>query len=122
MQIAFTGKGGSGKSTVGALYVEHLRARSQHVLAIDADINVHLAAMLGLQTDDRLALSRPENITTIRRRLRGDNALIPSAEHFVPTTPPGPGSNPFSLSSEDPIMAAFATPAGTGLSHMHVGT
>ena len=122
MQIAFTGKGGSGKSTVGSLFIEHLRSESQRVLAIDADINVHLASMLGLEAPEELALSNADNIDTIRRRLLGTNSRVPSIDHFVPTTPPGPGSHAFSLVGADPIMSAFATPAADGLALMHVGT
>lgn len=122
MQIAFTGKGGSGKSTVGSLFIEHLRATRRRVLAIDADINVHLAAMLDVPVRGELALSTEANITAIRRHLRGSNALIASPEHFVPTTPPGPGSNAFTLADDDPIVTTYGTSGGDGFALMHVGT
>jgi CO dehydrogenase maturation factor len=47
MKIAFAGKGGSGKTTLSALFVRHLTARGLPVVAIDADINQHLAEALG---------------------------------------------------------------------------
>jgi cellulose biosynthesis protein BcsQ len=44
MKIAFAGKGGSGKTTLSSLFVRHLAAQGLPVVAIDADINQHLAA------------------------------------------------------------------------------
>ncbi|CAM5528647.1 hypothetical protein SFUMM280S_03018 [Streptomyces fumanus] len=48
MRIAFVGKGGSGKTTLSALLIRHLAATGAPVVAIDADINQHLGAALGL--------------------------------------------------------------------------
>ena len=48
MRIAFVGKGGSGKTTLSALFTRHLVALGRPVLAIDADINQHLGQALGL--------------------------------------------------------------------------
>lgn len=122
MRVAFTGKGGSGKSTVAALFVDHLRARTQRVLAIDADINVHLAGLLGIRAPQRLALSAPDNVSNIRRHLIGANPLIVSVDQFVKTTPPGPGSNLVHLAERDPVIAHYATPVENDVYFMHVGT
>ena len=46
MKIAFAGKGGSGKTTLSSLFVQYLAARGLPVVAIDADINQHLAEAL----------------------------------------------------------------------------
>ena len=43
MKIAFAGKGGSGKTTLSALFTRHLAAQGLPVVAVDADINQHLA-------------------------------------------------------------------------------
>ena len=43
MKIAFAGKGGSGKTTLSSLFTRHLAALGLPVVAIDADINQHLA-------------------------------------------------------------------------------
>ena len=47
MKIAFAGKGGSGKTTLSSLFVRYLAAQGLPVVAIDADINQHLAEALG---------------------------------------------------------------------------
>ncbi len=50
MRIAFLGKGGSGKSTIAAGFINHLNTLDsmRSVLAIDADLNAHLAEKLSL--------------------------------------------------------------------------
>lgn len=59
--IAISGKGGTGKSTIAALMV---RSLSQHnvgsVLAVDADSNVNLNVLLGLEVKDTLGAIREE--------------------------------------------------------------
>lgn len=47
MRIAFVGKGGSGKTTLSALLSRHLARSGAPVLAVDGDINQHLAEALG---------------------------------------------------------------------------
>lgn len=51
MKIGFLGKGGSGKSSVSWLATQVLLEREQDVLAIDADHNMDLAHILGVQVD-----------------------------------------------------------------------
>ncbi len=59
--IAISGKGGTGKSTIAALMVRWL---SQHktgsVLAVDADSNVNLNVLLGLEIKDTIGAIREE--------------------------------------------------------------
>jgi CO dehydrogenase maturation factor len=47
VKIAFAGKGGSGKTTLSSIFVRHLAAQGLPVVAIDANINQHLAEALG---------------------------------------------------------------------------
>ncbi|MDT7643954.1 MAG: dehydrogenase maturation factor, partial [Pseudonocardiales bacterium] len=56
VRIAFVGKGGSGKTTLAALFTRYLAELDRPVLAIDADINQHLSAALGL---DQATAPRP---------------------------------------------------------------
>ncbi len=122
MRVAFTGKGGSGKSTTCALFIDYLQQQGQRVLAVDADINVHLASLLGSESHAGLALSAPDNVISIRQHLLGSNQLIGSADHFVKTTPPGPGSNLLSIADDDPIVSQFSTKVAPSVNLMHVGT
>lgn len=59
--IAISGKGGTGKSTIAALMVRWL---SQHnagsILAVDADSNVNLNVLLGLEIKDTVGAIREE--------------------------------------------------------------
>jgi len=122
MRIAFTGKGGSGKSTLAALFVGHLRATRQRVLAVDADVNVHLAPLLGVDAAPARALSHPDNAVRVRRHLWGTNSRIRGVEHFVPTTPPGPGSTMVTLDPEDPVLVRHAVALDPATHVLHVGT
>lgn len=94
MKIAFVGKGGSGKSTMTALFIRYLQSvRQENVLAIDADLNMNLAGLLGVPINETNLLANPDIQTALRTYLKGDNARIASASSFLPTTPPGEGSN-----------------------------
>ena len=104
MKIAFVGKGGSGKSTVSSLFIKHLTATGQRVLAIDADINQHLAEMVGAELIPERALYYDENASDVRTILRGTNSKIESAARFVKTTPPGAGSHLVRLQDDDPVL------------------
>ncbi|MFP4562484.1 MAG: ArsA-related P-loop ATPase [Spirochaetia bacterium] len=48
MKVAFTGKGGVGKSTISGLVARRLRDGGEKVLAIDADPDMNLGLVLGL--------------------------------------------------------------------------
>lgn len=55
MRAAFVGKGGSGKTTLSALFSRELAHSGAPVVAIDGDINQHLAHALGLGDDETFA-------------------------------------------------------------------
>ncbi|MER7963627.1 ATP-binding protein [Streptomyces ardesiacus] len=111
MKIAFVGKGGSGKTTLSSLFVRHLAATGAPVVAIDADINQHLGAALGL--DDAEAAALPalgEHLALIKDHLRGTNPRIASAEKMIKTTPPGEGSRLLRVREDNPVYDACARP------------
>jgi CO dehydrogenase maturation factor len=113
VKVAFAGKGGSGKTTLSSLFIRHLAARGLPVVAIDADINQHLADALG-------APAQPPPLggylPQIKDYLRGDNPRIPSAAVMVKTTPPGPGSRLLRPGGDDPVHAlGVAVPCGARL-------
>ncbi|GGK59703.1 ATP-binding protein [Planomonospora parontospora subsp. parontospora] len=117
MRVAFVGKGGSGKTTLSALFARYTARQGGPVVAVDADINQHLGMVLGVEED---GLPRPmgSHLAEIKEWLRGDNPRITSAAAMVKTTPPGRGSRLLNLDpADDPVHARFSavTPEGPRL-------
>ncbi|MEV4492965.1 ATP-binding protein [Micromonospora coxensis] len=113
MKIAFVGKGGSGKTTLAALFARHLVAAGRPLLAVDADINQHLAVALGATAEQSAQLPPlGEALPRIKEYLRGDNPRIASADAMVKTTPPGSGSRLLRVAEENPIWASHVRPIG----------
>lgn len=112
MKIAFAGKGGSGKTTLSALFTRHLAAAGLPVVAIDADINQNLGQALGVPAGD-LASIPPlgSHLDDIKELLRGDNPRIGSAAEMVKTTPPGRGSRLLDASHGNDWHRRFGRPA-----------
>lgn len=103
MKIAFVGKGGSGKTTMSVLFSQY--ASIEHkVLTIDADINMHTASELGVNTDEIKILSDKETSLEIRRLLIGDNKRIESVSHFRKSTPPARGSKLIDITNNDDVF------------------
>ncbi|MGP3772891.1 nucleotide-binding protein [Streptomyces sp. SDT5-1] len=109
MKIAFVGKGGSGKTTLSSLFIRHLAGTGSPVVAVDADINQHLGAALGL--DEDVAGELPAlgaRLPLIKDYLRGSNPRIASADTMIKTTPPGEGSRLLRVRENNPVYDACA--------------
>src|SRR4051794_1331383 len=112
MRIAFVGKGGSGKTTLSALFSRHLARSGAPVLAVDGDINQHLAEALGDDGDDLGAPPLGAHVADIKDYLRGSNPRITSREAMVKTTPPGRGSRLLRLLGDDELHARHVRRVG----------
>jgi CO dehydrogenase maturation factor len=113
VRVAFVGKGGSGKTTLSSLLVRDLADSGLPVIAIDADINQHLADSLGA-AEQPSALGG--HLAEIKEYLRGGNPRISSAAAMIKTTPPGSGSRLLRFGGPDPVHdLAVPVPCGARL-------
>ena len=112
MRVAFVGKGGSGKTTLSALFARHVNRSGAPVLAIDGDINQHLAEALSPDTEPTVAPPLAAHLTDLKDFLRGTNPRIASPEAMIKTTPPGRGSRLLRLLGDDEVHARHVGRAG----------
>jgi CO dehydrogenase maturation factor len=108
MKIAFVGKGGSGKTTLSALFCRSLASLQVPVLALDADINQHLGETLGFPEDELARIpALGLEMERIKEYLRGSNPRIASVAAMTKTTPPGRGSRMFRVQEENALLSYF---------------
>jgi CO dehydrogenase maturation factor len=111
VRIAFVGKGGSGKTTLAALFTRYLAELGRPVLAVDADINQHLGQALGL-AEGTTPRSLGADLGWLKDHLRGSNPRLPSADVMIKTSPPGRGSRLARLVEDDAVLRRYAVACG----------
>ncbi len=116
MKISFLGKGGSGKTTISGAFIRWLSEKSE-VIAIDADLNVHLQNTLGIEGD---LIEISERINEIKDYLRGNRNDITN-DDFLSTTPPSKKSRFIKPTKNDPFIKKFSIQKGN-ISFMKVGS
>ncbi|MET9966206.1 ATP-binding protein [Streptomyces sp. NPDC006356] len=93
------------------MFIRHLATTGAPVVAVDADINQHLGAALGLDDAEAAALpAMGERLSLIKDYLRGSNPRIDSARTMIKTTPPGEGSRLLRVCESNPVYDACARP------------
>jgi len=102
MRISFLGKGGSGKTTTTAAFVKHLAKKYSHVLAIDADLNVHLQKALQIEGEPKKLGGLFGEVTSY---LKGGRKLDTK---FIGTTPPSTGSKFIYPKNTDPFIQKYS--------------
>lgn len=104
MRIAFLGKGGAGKTTTAAGFIQYMRARHPFVLAVDADVNAHLMSALNLSGEVKQLGLHFDEVTDYLRGQRTDLGDRP----MIGTTPPANGSNFIRVRKNDPFIEKYA--------------
>ncbi|MEM9131955.1 MAG: AAA family ATPase [Actinomycetota bacterium] len=104
MRVAFVGKGGSGKTTMASAFAEFEAMQGKRVLALDADINQHLAGSLGFTGTLR---SLGVEMDRVKQHLRGENTRF-TLDEMRKTTPPGSGSTFVTLDDDDWFIGTYA--------------
>lgn len=103
MRIAFLGKGGAGKTTTTASFVEYLAKRHDLVLAVDADVNVHLQDSLRMCGQPK---ELGECFDLVAERLKGTRSDL-NGRPLISSTPPSLKSNFIRPSLDDAFVQEY---------------
>jgi CO dehydrogenase maturation factor len=100
MRIAFVGKGGSGKTTLTALFANFVAKKTRESIVIfDADMNIHVGDLLGFKDLESLPhLSSNDVQNDIKKYIKANNPRIETLSHIKKTTPPTEDSGYLHLS------------------------
>lgn len=107
MRIAFIGKGGSGKTTMATLFTKYLLSKQYAVMSVDADVNVHFGAALGVNEHP---VNLCEQYEEIYLHLEGKHPALPPSQ-CIPecgSLPVTKYSTLITLSDQDKFLPRFA--------------
>ncbi len=105
MRVSFFGKGGSGKTTMAASFIKYLENKNKNVLAIDADINIHLGTALQMK-----AKYLWDSLDDISKYF--EESRINEGKAVIGATPPSMNSKFVLPNINDPFFRQFATVKG----------
>lgn len=108
MRIAFHGKGGAGKTTTTAGFVDYAASHFPFVLAVDADLNAHLRNSLGF-VEESPALA--QCFDQIMNYLKGGRTDI-GDRPMLPTIPPSFSSTFVRPVASDALVQRYAVIEG----------
>lgn len=120
MKIAFIGKGGSGKSTITSI-IGYLLSKKNKVVIFDADLNIHIEKFFNLKIDKEKYISNNQNVIEIKKYLAGNNHKA-DYRKMVKTTPPGNGSNFFTIDDNNFIIKNYSLKINKNLYLINIGT
>lgn len=115
MRVTFLGKGGSGKTTLATSFIKYLESNNKKVLAVDADINVHLGKALDMSVNylgelfDELSLYF-------------EKAMIKEGKAVIGTSPASFKSKFINADFNDEFFQKYATFKNDNLALLTVGT
>jgi len=112
MRIAFLGKGGAGKTTTSAGFIQYLSRKYPFVLAVDADVNAHLLEALQFDSGaEGEFIELGEVAEAVQEYLRGQRSDL-GDRMMIGTTPPSLHSNFIGINAEDPFVKKYALKKG----------
>jgi CO dehydrogenase maturation factor len=103
VRIAFLGKGGAGKTTTTSSFVHYLSKRHELVIAIDADVNVHLQHSLGLDGHPKELGELDEQMAAL---LKGERTDL-NGRAMISSTPPSLKSHFIRPVADDSFIKEF---------------
>jgi CO dehydrogenase maturation factor len=104
MRIAFLGKGGAGKTTTAAGFTRYVAEHRPFVLALDADVNAHMASALNVSGAMHELGKLIDPVHTYLKGKRTDLGDKP----MIMTTPPSMQSNFVRVHPQDLLIQRYA--------------